>query len=636
MLRKYEMPWRPAYEAYSALAWGVAVITMAAIAIATHLPAAPFWYLTLISLAFMVANLQSAWSIWSIKFSMTGKSIDFISGEELKAKVAADPKSIFVGYGFDWKPDHTQRIYELKKVNPEEFYPPEMFLRIKEKLSGKTIGALRRDLPGAPWIHGVEPNEQDLRVPLQNLEGMTCIFGTTGSGKTRMVQVLINSAIHLGYTVIIIDPKNDIDLQQDSKTECVRAGRANDYVMVHLAFPSQSARIDPLKNFNNPAEIATRIASLIPSDNESDPFKAFCWDVINAIDLGLLAIDVKPTLTKIRFYVESGVQELLIQVLARIIEDAKGPDWQKQAVEYVNRFKKRDGNGNIPNREAFPSEIAAGYLAFYEHELVPHGQSNEAAQSLATMYRHDATHFGKMTSNLKPLLSMLCTGELGKLLSPDPNDMDDERLMTDMQSLINSNSVVYIGLDSLSDKTIASSVGSMYLSDLVSACGARYNFGIENPDKKILLVIDEAAQVVNDPLINMLSMGRGAGIQVVCMTQTVANYVARLGSEPKAREMLGNFNNLFALRTIDKMTQDYVTERLGDTYVYSLQTTQGTNSSTEKNVAHFGGTVSERMNETLEAKIPPELLGMLPNWQYLATVSGGRLIKGRVPIVAKD
>ena len=39
------------------------------------------------------------------------------------------------------------------------------------------------------------------------------------------------------------------------------------------------------------------------------------------------------------------------------------------------------------------------------------------------------------------------------------------------------------------------------------------------------------------------------------------------------------------------------------------------------------------MRETSEETIPADILGKLPNLQYFALVSGGRLLKGRVPIL---
>ena len=62
-----------------------------------------------------------------------------------------DPEQLFLGFGFDWHPVHSQRLYELAKI------PFRAFLVV-------ALGALRsphRAQPeaevGLPYIHGVEP-----------------------------------------------------------------------------------------------------------------------------------------------------------------------------------------------------------------------------------------------------------------------------------------------------------------------------------------------------------------------------------------------------------------------------------------------------------------------------------------------
>ena len=44
-------------------------------------------------------------------------------------------------------------------------------------------------------------------------------------------------------------------------------------------------------------------------------------------------------------------------------------------------------------------------------------------------------------------------------------------------------------------------------------------------------------------------------------------------------------------------------------------------------------TQAATLAESLEEMIPSEMLGKLPNLQYFASVSGGRIIKGRFPIL---
>lgn len=452
--------------------------------------------------------------------------------------------------------------------------------------------------------------------------------------------MLVSQFIHQPRSaVIVLDPKGDEELQENMRRAANAAGRGKDFSVFHLAHPSSSIRIDPMKNYNNVSELATRISSLMPSDSgDGDSFSAFAWNVANSICLGLIEVNDKPNILKLRKYVEGGVEPLLARCLPAFFQKHTDviKDWEKKSREYISRCIKRNADGTLPARDATPKEVITGHLLMYEQVYKVMGLDSEAINALTNIYKHDVGHYGKMIVNFLPILSKLTTGETAGLLSPDPNDIDDPRLSTDMMSLINGQAIVYIGLNALADKQVASAIGAMLLSDLAACAAARYNFGSkEDKSRKVYLCVDEAAQVVNDPYIQILNMAGGSGFANLAATQTIPDFTARLGSEDKARVMLGNFNNLFALRSKDRTTQDFITETFGKSYVYSMQRAHGTNSSTEKNVTHFSGTISEKVSETLEEIFPPDLLGMLPNWQFIASVSGGRKIKGRVPILVE-
>ena len=46
--------------------------------------------------------------------------------------------------------------------------------------------------------------------------------------------------------------------------------------------------------------------------------------------------------------------------------------------------------------------------------------------------------------------------------------------------------------------------------------------------------------------------------------------------------------------------------------------------------------MGSQLCESLEEMVPADVLGKLPNLQYFASVSGGRIIKGRFPILDAD
>ena len=120
LLRKYEMPWRRAYEAYAGLAWTIAFVFFIFAAVRSIVP----WPLTagLALLCMMLAFHRSgqALGVLTVRASLCGRAMAFITPNALR-KLCADPKQVFLGFGFEWQPVHSQRLYELAKVNFRDF-----------------------------------------------------------------------------------------------------------------------------------------------------------------------------------------------------------------------------------------------------------------------------------------------------------------------------------------------------------------------------------------------------------------------------------------------------------------------------------------------------------------------------------
>ncbi|WP_201161190.1 TraM recognition domain-containing protein, partial [Klebsiella grimontii] len=74
------------------------------------------------------------------------------------------------------------------------------------------------------------------------------------------------------------------------------------------------------------------------------------------------------------------------------------------------------------------------------------------------------------------------------------------------------------------------------------------------------------------PLVNK---GGGAGIMVTAYTQTLSDIQARIGSAPKAGQVVGNFNNLIMLRVCETATAELLTKQLPQVEVRSRQVSSG-------------------------------------------------------------
>mgnify|MGYP000216991489 CR=1 FL=1 len=97
----------------------------------------------------------------------------------------------------------------------------------------------------------------------------------------------------------------------------------------------------------------------------------------------------------------------------------------------------------------------------------------------------------------------------------------------------------------------------------------------------------------------------------------------------------GNFNNLIALRSKDRLTQEFICETFGKTTVWS--TSASLSSSADGSpVPDFRASVTRSIQGRRDEVVPPDVLGRLPNTEFFASVSGGRLYKGRIPILLSD
>ena len=78
---------------------------------------------------------------------------------------------------------------------------------------------------GYPALHAVGiAQERPLVLPFSELVGHVLIGGTTRSGKTRLLEVIACEAIQAPGTVVVIDPKGDVELLVRAASQARRMG----------------------------------------------------------------------------------------------------------------------------------------------------------------------------------------------------------------------------------------------------------------------------------------------------------------------------------------------------------------------------------------------------------------------------
>jgi len=607
---KYEMLWRPNYELSQTITWCAAAVVSVIAPIYTVMPTFAGWYVT--GLCGGMALIRSTNAIKNrLRVAKLRKwKLTLIDHKKHTKYVKKEPDKLWLGYGFDWETHQAQMAHDLIKANPRNFLKPDP------------------ESMGAQWYHGLG-TEKPLYVPLNHLEGHTLIVGTTGSGKTRLLDIIGTAAARRNCPnvgrefVCVIDPKGDKELRDGLRKVCEEQGDPDRFVYFHPAFPELSVRLNPLASFTRAPELATRIAQLIETSGSGETFKNFAQMAMTNIVSGLQQSGITPTIYQIKKYIELGPEGLVIKALETHFQSNLDDEW-REAVERKIQIIA----GQM--RNVSKTEARAHALSMHYRQEVADAFPNHDIEGLISMFEHERQHFSKMITSLTPILTMLTAGEMGPLLSPRPYD-DDDRLITSFSDLIRRRAVVYIGLDSLSDSIVGSALGSILLADLASVAGARYNYGIDT-DVKINLITDESAEIVNPPAVQILNKGRGSGIQMTIATQTYADFATRLGSDSAATQVLANCNNVIALRVLDTETQQYIADGIPKTRIKYKMQVHGTSNSGEEPLL-FTGNSSERLMEEEAPLFSPEWLGCLPNLQYVAKVSGGRIVKGRLPVL---
>ncbi|MFJ3119626.1 type IV conjugative transfer system coupling protein TraD [Pseudomonas protegens] len=606
------------------------------------------------------------------RYTMTSKDIP-VSNERL-----------FIGKGFRWTQKHTQRLMDTYLPKYAEYVEPtslyKLARRIEErlefapfplKLVAKATSwdvALNpaRPLPpvgGIPRIHGIEPYEGDVSLPLGERVGHSLVLGTTRVGKTRLAELFITQDIrrtrrrsrrrvHMGRrlqlvhrsarqntdvnqdheVVIVFDPKSDADLLKRMYIECKRANRLHEFYVFHLGWPDLSARYNAVGRFGRISEVATRIAGQLSGEGNSAAFREFAWRFVNIIARALVALGRRPDYEQILKHV-TNIDALFVEYAQKYFAEHDPKAWQT-IVELEGKIDRKNLSFAMKDRS-----LRVVALDMY---LTQQRISDPVMEGLRSAVRYDKTYFDKIVASLLPLLEKLTTGRIAELLSPDYMDLEDPRPIFDWMQIIRKRAVVYVGLDALSDTEVAAAVGNSMFSDLVSVAGHIYKFGIDDglpgaAGGKVAINVhaDEFNELMGDEFIPMINKGGGAGMQVTAYTQTMSDIEAKLGNRAKAGQVIGNFNNLFMLRVRETATAELLTNQLPKVQVFTSTPASSANDAINGNAA-FTSNTHDQIQSVSVPMIEPAHVVSLPKGQCFALIEGGNLWKIRMPLPASD
>jgi conjugative coupling factor TraD (SXT/TOL subfamily) len=239
-------------------------------------------------------------------------------------------------------------------------------------------------------------------------------------------------------------------------------------------------------------------------------------------------------------------------------------------------------------------------------------------------------------------MEKLTTGNIAELISPDYLKQDDGRPIFEWRDVIRRKGIVYVGLDALTDTTVASAVGNSMFADLVSVAGHIYKHGVTDANGQasanpaaptISLHADEFSELIGEEFVPLLNKAGGAGFQVTAYTQTWSDVEARIGSRSKAGQVAGNFNTLIMLRVKELATAEMLTDQLPRVEVFTLMSVSGVDDSSDPGSGvDFRSRNEDRISVSEVPMLTAADVVRLPKGQAFALLEGGRLWKLRMPL----
>lgn len=554
---------------------------------------------------------------------------------------------LFVGRGFRWLPKHTQRLHQIKEVRNERFLQQGKLnqavarycrhhesTRFAQLLKSKSCLNPFRPLPdvgGYAYLHGLGDEDRPVFIPQNVRAGHTFVVGTTRVGKTRLASLFINQDIRNGDAIIVVDPKGDLELVRDMYSACLASNRLNDFRIVHLGFPELSALYNPLKNYDQISEVATRITDAISAEGEGKQFAAFAWKYVNIVAICLEDMHQPITYKSIAFYI-SRLDQLLMTYADTILPRHFSDYHEKIEAIIVNDCRiDKHGRMNPPMDRA---KAVTQYLKEHISNTITSGNVESLHDQVlidlfdaAIMDKH---YYDKITASVGPVLSEINKSNASSIFSfhPKPGEIE-------LMSAIKQKQVIYIGLDSLTNPNIAQAVGKAFLSDLVSTAGKIYKES--NANYRLNLHCDELSEIIQDSFVKILNKAGGAGFQVTAYAQTKQDMEVALGSKARAEVTEGNLNTLIMLRVKNEETANLLVKILPQIGVIGhTQVSMVNDTPHGEDGVFFNTTNEDRVQTSAVPMIDVNDIISLPKGQAFVLVNGGELYKVRMPLPVND
>ena len=349
----------------------------------------------------------------------------------------------------------------------------------------------------------------DIGLPDRDRRRHTFVFGTTGVGKTRLAEYLIEQDIRKGYSVAFFDPKGDQDIFAKIVDVARQCGRLHELMLVTPIYPEYSAIVDPMAYYFMVDELVGHVVSGIKGGREPF-FRNIAKDITLAVILSL-----------------------------RLLAEAEG----RRPLLNFNELRKGIRRTSLKEyREALMS--------------IPTPEALEVAGMIQDVLESPQEYYAKVSSSLRTALVELSSGNIGRIIGKADENRFIKRLEEGKRVIF----AVHSG--SLITREAAATLCKVIISIIQSFIGRTYLSNRRRVSPPLSIYIDESQSLLYQGIEELFAKAGSADVMVNAFAQSVNQLYAAVGEE-FAKSILDNTNTKVFMRCPDAETSRYAVEHFG-------------------------------------------------------------------------
>lgn len=350
--------------------------------------------------------------------------------------------------------------------------------------------------------------KSELIIKDEDLSGHFWCFGTTRVGKTRLIEGIIEQSINKGYSVVIIDPKGDVELFSKITQVAFEAGRKEDLMLLSPIFPQYSIELNPLEYYYMPEELVGHLVSGIEVGREP-----FFYNV--AYETSLMIVQAFMLITK---------------------------------KTYGERFNFNDVKNVVSHHDLITLQM--------QIESLGDPNALKLAEDLKKIVDSGVDYYNKVSSSLRVSLMELTQGNTGKVIGHARGNPVIERLESKKGVIL----VAQVG--SMLTRKAAYTAGKVLLSMLQSYVGRKFSSG-RKVSPPLQIHMDEAQNVLYKGIDDFFAKAGGANVHLFGYCQSINQIYAALNDVYSGNTILDNSNIKLFLKAPDPNTAEYGCQHFG-------------------------------------------------------------------------